>query len=193
MTGKRIGYIRVSTVDQNPDRQLEGIQLDKKFIEYASGTTIKRPQLQAMLDYIRDDDIVYVHAMDRMARNTRDLLKLVDVIVSKHASLKIVQQNLTFDGNQSPMSNLMLMIMGAIAEFEHALIKERQMEGILIAKKQGKYLGGHSKYTPEIVEKIKLAMQTRNTKSQIAMDLNISLPTLYDYLKRIENARNIGS
>ena len=130
MTGKRIGYIRVSTVDQNPERQLEGIQLDKKFIEYASGTTIKRPQLQAMLDYIRDDDIVYVHAMDRMARNTRDLLKLVDIIVSKRATLHIVQQNLVFDGNQSAMSNLMLMIMGAIAEFEHALIKERQMEGI---------------------------------------------------------------
>lgn len=83
MTGKRIGYIRVSTVEQNPDRQLEKVQLDKKFIDYASAKSQDRPQLQAMLEFAREDDVIIVHSMDRLARNLRDLKELVDELVSR--------------------------------------------------------------------------------------------------------------
>lgn len=126
MKGKRIGYIRVSTVDQNPERQLEGIQLDKKFIDYASGTTLNRPQFSLMLDYIREDDIVIVHSMDRLARNARHLREIVDKLTSQGIEVQFVKENLTFNGKDSPISNLLLMMMGAVAEFEHAILKERQ-------------------------------------------------------------------
>lgn len=81
--GKRIGYIRVSTIDQNPERQLEGISIDKKFTDYASGTTIKRPQLEMMFEYAREDDLIIVHSMDRLARNVKDLRNIIDSLVEK--------------------------------------------------------------------------------------------------------------
>src|ERR1700676_82040 len=116
--GKRIGYIRVSTVDQNPERQLEGIELDKKFIDYSSGSTIKRPQFELMLEYAREDDIIIVHSMDRLARNVKDLRKTIDDLIVRGIKIKFMKENLIFTGKDSPMANLMLMIIGSIAEFE---------------------------------------------------------------------------
>lgn len=187
MTGKRIGYIRVSTVDQNPDRQLQGIKLDKKFIEYASGTTIKRPQLSLMLDYVRDDDVVIIHSMDRLARNVKDLINLVDILSNKNVEVTFIKENLTFNGKDSALSKLLLMIMGAIAEFEHSLIRERQAEGIAIAKMKGKYtIGRPNKFTLTVREKIIEELKTRKSKTKIAKDLGISRFSLYEYIKKIQ-------
>ena len=109
--GKRIGYIRVSTTDQNPERQLENIQVDKKFIEYASGSSMKRPQLELMIDYVREDDLVIIHSIDRLARNVRNLHEIIDQLLSKGVSVKFIKEGLSFNGNDSAMSKLILGIL----------------------------------------------------------------------------------
>jgi DNA invertase Pin-like site-specific DNA recombinase len=187
--GKRIGYIRVSTVDQNPERQLEGIELDKKFTDYASGNTIKRPQLDLMLEYAREDDLIIVHSMDRLARNVKDLRKTIDDLVDKGIKIQFMKENLTFTGKDSPMANLMLMLIGSIAEFELSLIRERQLEGIAIAKKAGKFKGSKHKLDSQKIELLKKRMESRDTKSKIASEFGISRFTLYRYLERIQNSK----
>lgn len=186
MTGKKIGYIRVSTVDQNPERQLEGMDLDKKFIDYASGTTTDRPSLQSMLQYVREDDTVYVHSMDRLARNVRDLLKLVQTFSEKQVELKFVKENLSFNGKDCALSNLLLVVIGAVCEFEHSLIRERQREGIAIAKKMGKFKPGKKKVPKEKLDQMKFLLETtRKSKSEIAREVGISRFTLYQYKKKM--------
>ena len=185
MSGKRIGYVRVSTVDQNPERQLEGVYLDKKFVDYASGTTTQRPQLKYMLDYVRDDDIIIIHSMDRLARNIKDLLNLVDLLASKNVEVQFLKENLIFNGKDSALSKLLLMIIGSVAEFEHSLIRERQLEGIEIAKKKGKYRGRTRVMDKDKIERMQDALQnTRKTKVEIAKELGVSRFTLYNYMKR---------
>jgi DNA invertase Pin-like site-specific DNA recombinase len=187
MTGKRIGYIRVSTAEQNPDRQLEGISLDKKFIDYASGSTIARPQLELMLDYAREDDVVIVHSMDRLARNLRDLKNLVEGLVYRKIHVHFLKENLKFTNENSSMSNLMLNLMGSFAEFEYAFIKERQREGIEIAKRRGKYKGRPKKLDCEGIKNLWREIETtRKSKVQIAEEMGISRRTLYKYVKNAQ-------
>ncbi|WP_366667742.1 recombinase family protein [Vibrio coralliilyticus] len=138
MKGQRIGYIRVSSFDQNPDRQLDGIATDRNFIDRASGKSIERPQLEEMLQFVREGDTIIVHSMDRLARNLDDLRTLVRNLTSKGIDIQFCKEQLTFTNNDSPMSQLLLSVMGAFAEFERALLKERQKEGSEIAKRQGK-------------------------------------------------------
>lgn len=185
MTGKRIGYIRVSTSDQNPDRQLEGISIDKKFIDFASAKSTERPQLKVMLDFVREDDIVIVHSMDRLARNLKDLRDLVDNLVSKNVQVHFIKENLVFNGADSPMSILLLSLMGAFAEFEYSFIRERQREGIAIAKKQGRTMGNKRKLNTEQIENLKAQILTCKSKTKIAEELGISRFTLYKYLSEI--------
>ncbi len=153
--GKTIGYIRVSSVDQNPERQLEGMVLDKKFIDLISGKSLQRPQLTKLLDYVRDGDEVVVHSMDRLARNLDDLRQLVKTLNQRDVTLRFIKENLVFKGDDSPMSNLLLSIMGAFAEFERALIKERQLEGVALAKQKGKYKGRKPSLNQEQINLLK--------------------------------------
>lgn len=186
MTGKRIGYIRVSTADQNPDRQLEKIPLDKTFIDFASAKTTDRPNLKLLIDFVREDDIVIVHSMDRLARNLKDLKDLVDYFITNHIQVQFVKENITFTGDNSPFNMLMLHLMGAFAEFEHAFIRERQREGIEIAKRKGKFRGRSKKLNGEKLETLKQDLSTtRKSKTQIAKELGVSRKTLYGYLKII--------
>lgn len=141
MKGQRVGYIRVSTFEQKPDRQLESIQVDKIFTDKASGKDINRPQLDALLSFVREGDTVVIHSMDRLARNLDDLRSIVNRLTSKGIRVEFVKESLTFVNNDSPMANLMLSVMGVFAEFERALLKERQREGIELAKKRGIYKG----------------------------------------------------
>jgi len=184
MPGKKIGYIRVSSFDQNPERQLEGIALNKKFIDKASGKNIARPQLEAMLDYARDGDVIIVHSMDRLARNLDDLRKLVTQLTDKKIRVEFVKEGLTFTGEDSPMSHLLLSVMGAFAEFERALIKERQMEGIALAKKRGAYKGRKAALSQEQANEIKARVANGDKKSHIARDFGVSRETLYQYLRK---------
>jgi len=140
-----VGYIRVSTVDQNTARQEESLnshQLDKIFTDKVSAKDTNRPQLQDMLDYIREGDTVYVSSIDRLARNMSNLRELVDGFKAQGITLVFVKENLTFTSDSSdPMSELMLNLLGSFASFERSLIKERQLEGIALAKTKGVYKG----------------------------------------------------
>ena len=149
--GKQVGYIRVSSADQNTARQLQDISLDKVFEDKCSGRDTNRPQLKACLEYLREDDTLHVHSLDRLARNVEDLLAIVRDLTERGVKVIFHKENLTFapdtPDNSNVMSRLMLTIMGAIAEFERSLIKERQKEGIVIAKTAGKYRGRPSTIT----------------------------------------------
>ena len=183
MSGQRIGYIRVSSLEQNPERQLEGINVDIKYTDTASGKDTSRPQLTAMLNYVRDGDTVIVHSMDRLARNLQDLRKLVDYLIKKKVKIEFVKEGLSFNGEESPVSMLMLSVTGAFAEFERTLIKERQMEGIALAKKKGLYKGRKAALSQEQIQEVRRLVSAGHPKAQIARDFSISRETLYQYLK----------
>ncbi len=123
MVGQRIGYVRVSTVDQNEFRQLEGQVLDRAFTDKASGRDTARPELTELLRFVRDGDTVVVHSMDRLARNLDDLRALVQGLTRRGVRVEFLKEQLVFTGEDSPMANLMLSVMGAFAEFERSLIR----------------------------------------------------------------------
>lgn len=181
--GKTIGYIRVSTLEQNEGRQLEGIKTDKIFTDKASGKDSERPQLKHLIDYVRDGDTVIVHSLDRLARNLDDLRKIVQTLNAKEVKVQFSKENLIFTGEDSPMSNLLLSVMGAFAEFERSLIRERQMEGIALAKKRGAYKGRKRCMTPEQADEMRIRIANGEAKSHVAKDLGISRETLYQYLR----------
>lgn len=176
---KRVGYIRVSSVDQNTERQLDGQDLDKTFTDRASGKDTKRPQLQACLDYIREGDVLLVHSMDRLARNLDDLRRMVLDLTGKGVHVQFIKENLTFTGEDSPMSTLLLSLLGAVAEFERSMIRERQREGIAIAKKAGVYKGRKPSLTAEQVKEIRRRVGVGERKSGLANEFGVSRQTLY--------------
>ena len=116
--GSGLDYIRVSSVDQNTVRQLDGIDLDKRYTDKASGKDVKRPQLQAAFDYLRDGDVLVVHSMDRLARNLDDLRRIVTELTVRGVQVQFIKEGMAFTGEDSAMSKLMLSVMGAFAEFE---------------------------------------------------------------------------
>lgn len=181
--GKLIGYIRVSTFEQNEQRQLESIKTDKLFIDKASGKDTSRPQLNALLDYVRDGDTVVVHSLDRLARNLDDLRRLVQTLNAKDVKVQFLKENLIFTGEDSPMSNLLLSVMGAFAEFERSLIRERQLEGIALAKKRGVYMGRKKSLSENQVIDLKNRVTAGEKKSHLAKEFCISRETVYKYLK----------
>ena len=183
MEENRVGYIRVSSFDQNTDRQLDGLKLDRVFIDKASGKDINRPELEKLLSYIRPGDTIVVHSMDRLARNLDNLRMLVHEFTSRGIKIQFIKEGLTFTGEDSPMSTLLLSVMGAFAEFERALIRERQLEGIALAKQRGAYKGRKKVLTAEQIKKIKEQIMSGEKKSKIAKDFGISRETLYQYLK----------
>lgn len=181
-SGKRVGYIRVSSIDQNTDRQLDGVELDKTFTDKASGKDTNRPQLKAALDYLRDGDTLVVHSMDRLARSLDDLRRMVRELTAKGVVVEFVKEKLTFTGEDNAMANLLLSVMGAFAEFERALLKERQREGIALAKKAGIYKGRKRALTPERVKDLRERIRAGEKKAAIARSFGISRETLYSYL-----------
>ena len=183
MTGQRVGYIRVSSVDQNPERQLEGVALDRVFTDKASAKDTARPQLQEMLKFVREGDTIVVHSMDRLARNLEDLRKIVQNQTKRGMRVEFVKEGLTFSGEDSPMAHLMLSVMGAFAEFERALLKERQREGIALAKKRGAYRGRKRTLSPEQIADLKSRIEAGEKKAKVARQMGISRETLYQYLR----------
>ena len=179
---KRVGYVRVSSIDQSTQRQLEGIQLDKVFTDKASGKDTARPQLQAALEYLREGDILLAHSMDRLARSVDDLRKIVLDLTKKGVHVQFVKENLTFTGEDSPMSHLLLSLLGAVAEFERSMIRERQREGIALAKKAGVYKGRKPSLTALQVAEIRKRAAAGEKKTGLAAEYGISRQTLYSAL-----------
>jgi DNA invertase Pin-like site-specific DNA recombinase len=183
MKGQRIGYIRVSSLEQNISRQLDGIELDGVYEDKISAKDTNRPGLQAMLNYVRQHDIVMVHSMDRLARNLDDLRDIVKQLTKKGVKVQFVKENLTFSGDDSAMSQLLLSVMGAFAEFERALLKERQREGIELAKKRGAYKGRQKCLSTEQLLSLQDALKAGVAKARVARSLGVSRETIYRYLR----------
>jgi DNA invertase Pin-like site-specific DNA recombinase len=184
MVGQRIGYVRVSTLDQNEKRQLDGVVLDRVFTDKASGRDTARPQLAELLRFARDGDTVVVHSMDRLARNLDDLRALVQGLTRKGIRVEFVKESLVFTGEDSPMAHLMLSVMGAFAEFERALIRERQREGIALAKQRGAYQGRKKALTPERAAELVQRSVAGVPKTVSARDYGISRETVYQYMRQ---------
>ncbi|WP_258804286.1 recombinase family protein [Pseudarthrobacter sp. NS4] len=183
MGGQRIGYVRVSTLDQNEKRRLDGQVLDRVFTDKASGRDTTRPQLMELLRFARDGDTVVVHSMDRLARNLDDLRALVQNLTLKGVRVEFIKESLVFTGEDSPMANLMLSVMGAFAEFERSLIRERQREGIALAKQRGAYKGRKKTLTPERAPELIQRAGNGVPKALLARDYGISRETVYQYLR----------
>lgn len=184
----RIGYIRVSTAEQNTDRQLDGEQLTVTFTDKASGKNADRPQLQAMLaGNWPQGSVIVVHSMDRLARSLIDLLKIVEQLTARGIAVQFLKEGKIFRGGNStdPMDKLMLSMLGAFAEYERTLIRERQREGIAKAKLRGVYRGRKQKITDAdlIAQVIAEATALGANKTRIASNYGISRETLYNYIK----------
>lgn len=182
MGGHSVGYVRVSSADQNTDRQLDKIKLDKTFTEKASAGSRKRPVLAEALAYLRKDDTLHVHSIDRLARNLKDLLDIVSGLKAKGVSVRFHKEQLTFGAGDDPMSKLMLQIFGAVAEFERALIRERQAEGIAKAQKKGVRFGQKPKLSVAQIKEVQQMVADRYTKRSIAEKFGVSVPTIYNSL-----------
>lgn len=162
----------------------EKLTLDKVFEDKVSGKSVERPQLKAMLEFVREGDTVVIHSLDRLARNLDDLRRLVNDLTGRGVRVQFIKENLMFSGDDSSMSKLLLSIMGAFAEFERALIKERQMEGIKIAKAEGAYKGRKLALNNEQAAELKNRAERGEKITKIAKDYRISRYTVYKYLER---------
>jgi DNA invertase Pin-like site-specific DNA recombinase len=178
-----VGYIRVSSIGQNVERQLEGLTLDETFTDKVSGKSLDRPALQEMLRFVRRGDEVLVHSMDRLARNLGDLLHLVKTLTGKGVRVTFRKEALTFTGDDSPVATLMLSIIGAVAAFERSMIRDRQLEGIAIAKAKGVYKGGKPKLNADQVAQLCQMALAGEKKAVLARHFGISRETLYSYLR----------
>lgn len=190
--GQKIGYVRVSSLDQNDARQLDGLALDKIFTDKASGKDVHRPQLQAMLSHVREGDHVYVHSMDRLSRSLKDLQEVVESLTARGVAVEFCKENLRFErpgtnsgGHTAAYSKLLLQMLGAVGEFERALIRERQREGIAIAKTKGVYKGRKPILNEEMKLKLREMVANGISKTEIAKNLAMSRASVYQYLKAL--------
>lgn len=186
MSGKQIGYIRVSTIDQNTDRQLHGIELDRVYEDKCSGKDANRPKLTECLAYLREGDTLYIHSIDRLARSLRDLLNIVQDLLARKVSIRFVKENMDFNGDKpNPTQELSLNILGAVAEWERQMIHERQKEGIALARQRNAYdkCGRKKLLSDEKIEAIKTRMEAGDSIAKISRELGISRNTIYRYCK----------
>lgn len=194
MTGQRVGYKRVSTVDQSTDRQLDGVTVDRIFDDKASGKNVDgRPELRRAIEYVRTGDTLVVHSMDRLARNLDDLRAIVaaltkggsitvsDKVIEHEGGVRVefVKESLTFTGQDSPMNTLLLSLLGAVAEFERSLIRERQREGIALAKAKGVYTGRKPKFTPEQAAVVAQRVADGESPTELAEEYGVHRSTIY--------------
>lgn len=192
-----VGYIRVSTSEQNTDRQLAGLNLDKVFTDKISGAKNTRPALTDMLAYVREGDTVIVHEIDRLARSLPDLIDIANQLKRKKVNLKILKENLTFNAiSSNPLDDMIFHIFGAIAQYEREKIKRRQREGIELAVKAGKYKGRKPALDDDQYQQLKLDYQAKaatleawneTTYPGLAKKYKVSMPTLMRYIRRIKD------
>lgn len=184
-----IAYIRVSTVEQNEQRQIEAMKpftIEKWFIEKISAKDTNRPKLQELLEFAREGDTIHVHDFSRLARSTKDLLYIVEQLTQKNIYLVSNKENID---TSTPTGKLMLTMIGAINEFERYNLLERQREGIAIAKRNGKYTGGKRKNVPNFENGYQRYLRREISKVALAKELRISRPTLDKLIKEYKEER----
>ena len=182
MSGKTVLYARVSSLEQRTDRQVTGISVDKVFEDKCSGKDTNRPQLQACLEYLRDGDTLVVHSIDRLARSLRDLLNIVQGLLARKVSIKFIKEGMEFNSDTSnPTQDLYLKILGAVAEWERQMIRERQREGILLARQRNAYdkCGRKPSLTPKQIEEIKARLALGEPLAHLAKEYSVSRQTIY--------------
>lgn len=185
MNGQRVGYVRVSSVDQNTERQLDGVAVDRVFTDHISGKDTLRPELQRALEYVREGDTLVVHSMDRLARSLKDLLGLVDELTGRGVAVEFVKEHLLFTPDRSdPRSVLMLSMMGAVAEFERAMILERQREGIALAKARGVYTGRKPALSEVQVAEVLRRLGEGESAADLAREFGVARATVYNVRQR---------
>lgn len=188
-TGQIVGYQRVSTAEQNADRQLDGVQVDKMFTDHASGKDTKRPALSECMAYVRDGDELVVHSMGRFARSLPDLRRMVEDLTAAGVRVTFVKEGLSFTSDESdPCSVLMLNLIGAVAEFERSLLLARQREGIAIAKTKGKYKGRKPALTAEQSAAVAERLDSGESASALAREYGVSRATVYNTRLRLAEA-----
>jgi DNA invertase Pin-like site-specific DNA recombinase len=183
--GQLVGYIRVSTEAQNTARQEEALadlNLDKTFTDKASGKDTDRPQLAAALAHLREGDTFIIYSMDRLSRSLNDLITTVKSLTARGIRVQFIKEALTFTGDNNPMANLMLGIMGSLAEWERSVIRERQLQGIAIAKAKGAYKGRKQALNETEKNELRALAASGTTKTVLAKQFGISRQTLYAYL-----------
>ena len=181
--GAQVGYVRVSSHGQKTDRQLDGVELSKVFEEKASAkSTTTRPMLKICMEYLRENDVLHVHSIDRLARNLFDLQALVKQLVGKGVAVQFHKEGLKFSGQADPMSQLTLQLMGAFAEFERSLINERRSEGMAAAKAKGKQVGRLPKLSAEQAEQLRSRVAGGADKKALAAEYGISRQSVYAYI-----------
>lgn len=186
MGGQVVAYVRVSSALQNEARQLETLDgANRVFTDKMSGSNTERPALSEMLAYVREGDTVRVASLDRLARNMRDMLALVEALTDKGVTVEFVKENLTFNGQDSAMSKMLLGIFASISEWERATIRERQAEGIAIAKAKGVYKGRKPSLTPQQIAEARETVASGVPKAEIARRLGVSRQTLYSALAAV--------
>lgn len=195
MKGQIIGYARVSSADQNLARQLEqlkSLRPDKIFEDKASGATTDRPAFQQMMEYVREGDTVIVCSMDRLARNLTDLLNVTKELQTKGVSIKFLKESIHLDatGNDIAMTKLLMSMLGAVAEFERSMIRERQREGIELAKKRGVYKG-RKPTEDSVIEKARERIDLGVPLAKAAREAGIARSTLYRRLKKLDETHQI--
>lgn len=181
-----LAYVRVSTLEQNEERQIEALKkfnIEKWFTEKVSGKNMDRPKLQEMLDFCREGDTIYIHDFSRLARSTKDLLDIVERLKEKGVHLVSNKENID---SSTPQGKLMLTMIAAIYEFERENMLERQREGIAIAKREGKFKGRKPLELDDFDKYYELYVSRQITKSEMARKLNISRPTLDKMIKAKE-------
>lgn len=192
ITGQKVAYVRVSTVEQNEGRQMEALKtygINKTFIEKASAKDTNRPYLKEMLEYVRGGDTVYILDFSRLARSTKDLLDIVEQLTKKEVKLVSIKENL--DTN-TPAGKMMLTMLGAIYEFERANILERQREGIVLAKRAGKYKGRKRIIPPANFEDVFTRWEKRELTGKEAMkELKLKPNTFYKILTEWRNKKGL--
>ncbi len=178
----RVGYVRVSATDQNTGRQLEGVAVERIFTDHASGKDTSRPALTEAVAFVRHGDTLVVHSMDRLARNLEDLRRIVRELTSRGVEVEFVSEHLTFTGDDAPMSTLLLSMLGAVAEFERAMLRERQREGIALAKSKGKYKGRKRALTVDQVGQLRAELADGGRPADLARRYGVSRSTVYNYI-----------
>lgn len=184
---KKLAYVRVSSIGQSTsrqDQQIEELNVDKVFSEKISGKNIQdRPQFQMMLDYAREDDIIYCAELSRWGRSLIDIKTTVTALTSKGVTVKFLKENLTFSNHNDDMSNLLLGILSSLAEWERAVIKSRQMEGVKIAQEKGIYkerCGRKPKLSKEQIIEVCQRVEAGEHRTSIAKSLGVSRQTVYN-------------
>ena len=179
----KVAYKRVSSINQNIDRQLEGIDFDREFVEKISGKDKERKQLQEMILFLRQGDELYIHSLDRLGRNLKDLQEIIEELTCKGVIIHSVKENITFSNDNNPMNKLLFHILGAFSEFERELIKERQREGIMIAQKKGIKFGRRRKLNERQIKELKEDFSKDVSVEELSKKFNLTRQTIYNYLR----------